>query len=264
MSRIVLSGLVQDMSGSAGSYVYSKWKGLHYIRLKAATVTNPNTLKQANVRNTLSASAKSWSSLTPEQRALWARYASNQGFPRNKEKNMGSQGLCTHKGRLFGGINAVTSTNTCLAASGNLLSLLTVPPVYKSSTPVSFTYEFHLSPLKLRIGATVSPVVPNDQIAMVWFKSTEKSAFKYIMLNSKIVTGEDEVDITQESNFVATVRVGHGNNIQEVPWETKYGSISDGPNKDKLIGYLQFRMVSQDGNIGSSSATLPVYYTLTV
>ena len=257
MSRIVLSGLVQDMSGSAGSYVYSKWKGLHYIRLKAATVTNPNTTHQATIRNSLACVARGWSSLSAVDRALWAARAVTAGFPRNKEKKMGSGQLAGTRGRLFSGMNAQVASNTLLSASGGGLgfTFVTVPPLYKASTPLTLTCGFLPNPTKnLGIAGTFSPALKDSRV-LIFFKATEKGASKYLIKSVTVAPSDSAFDVTD----LFTVRTGHGVNIQEVTWEEKYG-FTGGPNAGKIIGYLQYKILTSDGDVGSCSATIPVVY----
>lgn len=80
MARIILSGLLNDIRNAVGSLVYSAWKGVHYVRNKAATVSNPNSTDQANIRARMSAAAKRWYDvLTVAQRDLWNEYAQGLG-----------------------------------------------------------------------------------------------------------------------------------------------------------------------------------------
>lgn len=80
MARIILSGLLNDIRNAVGSLVYSAWKGVHYVRNKAATVSNPNSTDQANIRARMSAAAKRWYDvLTAIQRNLWNEYAQGLG-----------------------------------------------------------------------------------------------------------------------------------------------------------------------------------------
>jgi len=261
MSRLVLAGLLQDMVGSAGSYVYSKWKGIHYLRLKASTVTNPNTAKQASIRTQFSATARGWSSATSEERALWASYAENHGSARNKEKNQGSQSLCTYRGRLFSGMNGKIGSNTCVVAGDTSLSSLnTVPPLYKAPTAMALTYNgfVRITDPQFVVAGSIFPAMPIDGKAHIWFKANEKSAHKYIIATADLA----KTDSSFPNVEIVTVRVGHGQDIQEVGWEDKYGDLATGPNVGKVIGHVQFRVVTNDGDIGTASALYPVVYKL--
>jgi|GEM_PF-3266790 len=264
MAKIILSGLLQDMVGSAGSNTYSKWKGIHYFRLKAATVTNPRTTCQSLIRSTFTTAAKGWGSLTSSQRALFAQYAESHGSARNREKREGTYGIMSPAGRLFSGMNAKIACDTAVA-SGGLLAPLTKPPINKAPTITSFAVKFQ-SVGNFRADITVTPVAPVDTYVYVSFKSVLNKASSYIMTNiyaksgtpvpAKILASNDTVSFAGE----LYVRVGHGADIDFALWGDVFGDMSSGPYANKIIGWCQARCVTVDGAIGTATGLVPLIY----
>jgi hypothetical protein len=68
-----------DYSGSLGGITASRNRYGQYFRRKASPV-NPNSTRQAVVRNAFSTAIVSWTALTAAQRAAWNTYASNTPF----------------------------------------------------------------------------------------------------------------------------------------------------------------------------------------
>jgi len=77
MGLVKFGGGVAGISGKVGGSVYAKNKSGSYVRNWAKPV-NPNTSRQQQARNNLSAMAEYWSgTLTAAQRTAWDLYASN-------------------------------------------------------------------------------------------------------------------------------------------------------------------------------------------
>lgn len=80
MARITLGSVVNGISGSIDSMVYSTWKGINYIRSKAKTSANTQSANQANMRARQAECSKYWNTtLTQAQRDVWETYAA--GLP---------------------------------------------------------------------------------------------------------------------------------------------------------------------------------------
>lgn len=107
MAKIVLSDLLNDIRGSIGAHVYSVWKGTHYIREKAASISNPNSASQELVRTAVSVAAARWSStLTPAQRSGWNEIAQRWGSASKEDSSKGYKDLMPDMGRNMSGYNA--------------------------------------------------------------------------------------------------------------------------------------------------------------
>lgn len=77
MAKIKFGLVVTDARGKAGGMVYSKNRSGAYLRTKVTPV-NPNTQRQATVRNNLTQNSKTWSSaLIDAQRAAYQALADN-------------------------------------------------------------------------------------------------------------------------------------------------------------------------------------------
>lgn len=106
-AKIILSDLLNDIRGSIGAHVYSVWRGVHYIREKAASISNPNSGVQEMVRLALSVASARWSStLTPAQRALWNELAQRWGSAAKENSSKGYKDLMPSLGRNMSGYNA--------------------------------------------------------------------------------------------------------------------------------------------------------------
>lgn len=107
MAKIVLSDILNDIRGSIGAHVYSVWKGIHYIREKAAQIGNPNSAKQVIVRNALAVAAQAWTStLTVAQRNQWNEMAQRWGSAAKENTSKGYRDLMPDLGRNMSGYNA--------------------------------------------------------------------------------------------------------------------------------------------------------------
>lgn len=69
---IIDAGILGGLSGKIGNVVGSSWKGISYIRIKAARRANPRTVNQVNQRNKFSAVVRLASELLyPLIRPYW-------------------------------------------------------------------------------------------------------------------------------------------------------------------------------------------------
>lgn len=71
------SPVFSAVSGSIGGTTFAHNRGGMYTRARAVP-TNPNSIRQQNVRSAFNAAIEAWSaSLSPAQRAAWNNYAAN-------------------------------------------------------------------------------------------------------------------------------------------------------------------------------------------
>lgn len=76
MARVKFGVAVADMRGSIAGSTFSSGTYGAYVRRKA-TPTNPNTVKQGNVRAAFASISSSWRTLTEAQRETWITQAPN-------------------------------------------------------------------------------------------------------------------------------------------------------------------------------------------
>lgn len=251
MAKIVPSGLIQDIKGSIGAYTYAGWKGIHYIRLKSASISNPNSPLQAKMRGSLADSVRLWWTLTAVQRALWAEYAQSLGSARADEEQMAYGGIIPPRGNIMTGFNAFCSLNQLLT-SVNAARVL-VPPI--SDPPVSCFIDaaaFVVGP-PVGLTVTVKSTVPllKDSYVQLWYDPVGVSMHSYLLAVSPVQSADALLDWTLVG--YPTVRAGHDVNIEEVPWEDKFGLLPTGPYAGKFIGLLQTRLIDVDGAPGPAS-----------
>lgn len=114
MARIILSDILNDIRNAIGAHVYSVWKGVHYIREKAGTISNPRSAAQESIRARIAAAAKYWYAvLTDEQRALWEEYAKGMGSSTdsNSVQGGGTKNLIPTNRGVMSGFNAFILIN---------------------------------------------------------------------------------------------------------------------------------------------------------
>ena len=127
MARITLGSVINSISGSIDQMVYSTWKGINYIRSKAKTISNPQSVDQANVRARVSECAKHWTDvLTDQQRANWETYASSIVIP-----SSGPGDIYKPAKGPFSGFTAFMRNNILMFTSGQMgmASFLAAAPI---------------------------------------------------------------------------------------------------------------------------------------
>lgn len=142
-AKIVLGPLINDIRGAIGAQVFSVWKGIHYIRKKAAAISNPNSTKQILARNRLALCSQLWSStLTEVQKRQWNEQAQRWGSASLENASKGFKDLMPDLGRNMSGYNAYIRANVTLAMIGiaqiaapNMGADLPKPPTGLAITP---------------------------------------------------------------------------------------------------------------------------------
>lgn len=212
MARIVLSGLLQDIRGSIGASTFSAWKGITYMRNKAITVSNPQTMSQEAVRANLAISVASYRALTEIQKALWEEYAQQQKNTNSADEVVGDFGIIPQAGKTQSGFNAYIGVNQVLFSAG--FARKAVPPAIPQPDTTQFllltgtaaTIHIEYTAVTLKPGTT--------QKLEIWLKGWWKGAHAYI---TQAVVVPTPPAIPDPINIL-TIRKGWGDNIQEVPF----------------------------------------------
>lgn len=79
MARISLSPLVVDIRNKVADMVFSKWRGINYVRSRV-TPSNPNTQAQQDVRNSLARCVDMWQGMQATFTAAWDYVASGKSY----------------------------------------------------------------------------------------------------------------------------------------------------------------------------------------
>lgn len=90
MARVTFSPLITEMSGKCGDAVFSRWKGVAYVR-ERVTPANPRSDDQKAQRAALTHTLTMWQSIKSWAKAVWDRYASGyakSGYNRYIEDNI--------------------------------------------------------------------------------------------------------------------------------------------------------------------------------
>jgi len=257
MAKIILSGLIQDMNGSSGATTFGKWKGIHWMRLKAASISNPMTLAQSKVRGALSDSSRSWWALTPAQRDLWNEYADKKGSAQDSDNQEGYGGLIPKPGKLLSGFNAYIGVNQVLTSIG--VARVLQPPIANGPNAcVLDTVKFIAGP-KLSIKAITNGNLTQDSYIQFWVNPIGGSTHGYVAGISAVQVSGAPANYTLELD---TVKIGHDKNIGVVVWSDFLGDIATGPNANRYVVEVQARLIDKFGEVGTPSSIQAVLYTV--
>lgn len=231
MAKIVLGPIINDIRGSIGAQVFSVWKGIHYIREKAAQIGNPNSAKQVIVRNALAAASQAWTStLTVAQRNQWNEMAQRWGAAAKENSSKGYKDLMPDLGRNMSGYNAYVRAYVSNAIVG--IAAVAAPSIGidipKPPTGLSITPDGPPS-TKLALAWTDSPdMLANSMVAM-W---CEVPGISHKQLLGYLALGVQAFDVAQT----------RGANGQYIP-------LQIGVYRFQLATYNEFGMRSFGSNI---------------
>jgi len=259
MAKITLSGLVQDIKGSIGAYTYGDWKGQHWIRLKSASISNPNTLSQIAMRASLVTRSRGWFGLTQTQRNLWNEFAKLIGAARQAEKAEGYGGIIPLGGPLMSGFNAYVGVNQLLASVG--YAKVDVPPLppFPVAPVISTSAFVDTPPLTLGVSVTTTENIVRAGKVQFWLAGTSKCVNAYVAeVSSEQASGAP----LSFSTSLTTVRVGHDRNIGQVSFESLFGGVTTGPYHAKDVLRLQARFIDKDGGVSSKTQVALANFTL--
>jgi len=217
MARIVYSGLVQDMRGSVGGSTFSVWKGIHYLRNKAATIGNPQTMRQMAVRQSFATAVRNWGGLSAVDKAKWEEWAQSLKVAGAKDEVVGDMGIIPHMGRTQSGMNAYIGTAQVLFGAG--YPAVSKPPVQPQPYPTRFLSVIWQPAPESRINisftSTENPEILGRKLVM-WEKGYWQGSHSYITTKVDV----PEPPVVPPELLITTVRMGWGNNIQDIPIST--------------------------------------------
>lgn len=79
MARIYLSPLIVDIRNKQSDTVFSKWKGINYIRSRVIPA-NPKTAAQVAIREALAQLVSLWQDMEAEVKPNWDSYVSGRDY----------------------------------------------------------------------------------------------------------------------------------------------------------------------------------------
>ena len=246
MARMTWSGLVSDISGKLGGTIFSKWKGIMYMRVASASVANPMTPFQALVHNTLSDSVAIWKGMTQVQKAEWEEYAQSLGSASSGDSHIGAKGIIPRKSRIQSGINAFIGANQMLLRAQYVRRM--VPPVMPTPSGVAVAGTTVVP----GVGYSVDMYAPDHckpgfkTRVVIWQKIDRAGAHAHIIELGDVLNECPETPVMQNST-IDSVRVGTGHTVEAVP-------IAD---LLPINMFVQMVVVSADGQKGVFS---PLYY----
>lgn len=214
MARVVLSGLLQDIRGGLGASTFSAWKGINYMRNKAITVSNPQTVKQMAMRQFFALSVSNYRGLTDVQKALWEEYAQQLKGTNSADEVVGDSGIIPKVGMTQSGMNAYIGVNQQLKGSAQVR--VSVPPVPPDVGATSFILLLGTAAtVHVEFVATPNPEAKTRKLE-VWMKGWWKGAHSYIAA----VADVPEPPGIPDPILISTIRKGSADTIEEVPFTT--------------------------------------------
>lgn len=133
MAKISLSPLVVDIRNKVADMVFSKWRGINYVRSRV-TPSNPQTQAQTDVRNSLARCVDMWQGMQATFTAAWNYVAS---------------------GKSYSGYNRMVSENRVVEEG---LTAITGSPTTDVSSLSAFTAATGTATKEVDITFTPSPV----------------------------------------------------------------------------------------------------------
>lgn len=155
MAKISLSPLVVDIRNKVADMVFSKWRGINYVRSRV-TPSNPNTQAQQDVRNSLARCVDMWQGLTAVWKAGWAYVAS---------------------GKSYSGYNRMCSENRAKEEAQNAI---TASPATDVSSLATFVPSTGAATKEISVVFTPSPV-PAGQKLQVFARETSLTSDKTVV-----------------------------------------------------------------------------------
>ena len=143
----VLAGLVTQGTGSLGGMTMSKNKQGYYLRSRTVP-SNPRSIRQTGIRNTLSALAATWATLTAAQQAGWNLYGKNVQVV-----------LDNGQTKILSGFNWFVGSNQLQILAGGS-AVLTPPDIFTlAGTPFSVDFEYLTSSTSVLNFSLLNPPV---------------------------------------------------------------------------------------------------------
>lgn len=162
MAKISLSPLVVDIRNKVADMVFSKWRGINYVRSRV-TPSNPNTQAQQDVRNSLARCVDMWQGLPLVFSNAWKYVASGKNYS-------GYNQMCSENRVKEQAANEITaspatdieSVDTLTAATGTATKEIDVT---FTPSPIPTGKKLHIFARKT--SATGEKVVVSEKFAII-------------------------------------------------------------------------------------------------
>lgn len=192
MAVIKLGALVSDIRGTLQNGVYSLAKGgVHYVKNIPASVTNPNSVDQAFVRNLLQTTAKVWyNALTPAQRAGWEEMAQILAGL-SSDGNGGVLNLVPPIGMKGSGFNAFVGFQTRAQAAG--LGPVLDAPLGETQPlpPTNMAVGYVPATGTLTVTWTAPAIADVDAKVALWLTTHQKLYHKQIINYAALIDAQN-------------------------------------------------------------------------
>ncbi|MBI4721440.1 MAG: hypothetical protein HY769_00270 [Candidatus Stahlbacteria bacterium] len=208
MGKIVTSGLIQSIKGSAGEFTYSSWKGVQVFKQRMKKRKKIPTEKEIKAREIFAFLANEWKKLSLIEYALWEYEAKRKG----KTLNPATQGLIHISKNRMMGKNAFMAVNQTLIACGFKHILLPPnyqtkkPPVVKTNIINNNAYE-----KKIEFNLWLPHPYHSNCVAQIWGKRMSKNGYSYTIAIIPVNTEKTNVCIdkirTQENKNICEKRI---------------------------------------------------------
>lgn len=163
MAKISLSPLVVDIRNKVADMVFSKWRGINYVRSRV-TPSNPNTQAQQDVRNSLARCVDMWQGLSAVWKAGWAYVAS---------------------GKSYSGYNRMVSENRAKEEAQNAI---TASPATDVASLTAFAADTGTATKEIDLVFTPSPVTTGQKL-QVFARETSEVADKVVVSETFEIAG---------------------------------------------------------------------------
>lgn len=184
MAKISLSPLVVDIRNKVADMVFSKWRGINYVRSRV-TPSNPNTQAQQDVRNSLARCVDMYQGLAQVMKDAWKYVAS---------------------GKSYSGYNQMCSENR---SKEEAQTDITASPATDVSSVDTFSAATGTATKEIDITFTPSPI-PTGNKLHVFARKTSAAGDKTVVSEKFAIVAAQTSPQTLTMNLAATDYVLHG------------------------------------------------------
>lgn len=184
MAKISLSPLVVDIRNKVADMVFSKWRGINYVRSRVVP-SNPNTAAQQAVRNSLARCVDMYQGMQATIKAAWIYVAS---------------------GKSYSGYNQMVSENR---SKEEAATEITAAPTTDVASLATLSAATGSSATEIDVTFTPSPVPAGDKL-QVFARKTSTTGEKTVITETFEIAAAQTSPQTLTMGLAATAYIIHG------------------------------------------------------
>ncbi len=236
MAKFTTSGLIFNVRGKLGDFVFSSLNGTPVVRRRPKKVRNPRTKSQIQTRKIFSEVSSGWWKLSLIEKAEWCEYAKKF----RKSSTISNGGIIRiNRGRVMTGQNAYNRVNILLISVGfkprekPFFGQIGNPPLLGTDLTTYAQYKNEIR-FKVWLPRTYSCKC----VAQIWTKRAKIRAYSYVAKVTELSTIPTEVVIDK-------IRICENKKVADIPFK----------ELEKCELYLQMRTIAENGEVSMRGTT---------